>query len=223
MAMNPATRSISRSARPAENPLAAVSDPSPEIHFDFSFAPTFRLAALPFGIVPSRTGVTIDDERFTARFGPWTVSTPLANVLSAEVTGPYQVLKVIGGPHVSLRDRGLTFATTSTHGVCIRFVRPVTGLEPTGRISHPSLTVTVDEPAALADLLEHAAARHGAAGPEDEAIPVAEIVQETNDDLSGLTAAELRGRAKELGLSGVAKLRKAELVELLRAPDPAAW
>lgn len=222
MAMNSATRSNDPAARLAASPLVAVSDPSPEVHFDFSFAPTFRLAALPFGIVPSRTGVTIDDERFTARFGAWTVSTPLANVLSAEVTGPYHVLKVIGGPHLSLRDRGLTFATTSTHGVCIRFVRPVTGLEPTGRIGHPSLTVTVDEPAALAELLEHAAARHGAAGPVDEPIPVAEIVQEANDDLNGLTAAELRGRAKDLGIAGVAKLRKAELVELLRAPAPSA-
>ena len=188
------------------------------MHFAFAFDPLFRAAALPFGVVPGRTGVDVDDVRFTARFGSWVVSTRLSNVLSAQVTGPYRVAKVLGGPRVSLADRGLTFATNADRGVCVRFVRPVRGIDPTGRVLHPGLTVTVAEPAALAELLDVASQRHGTAA-HDAPIPVEEIQLDVADELTSLTAAELRQRARALGISGVAKLRKAELIELLSAPD----
>jgi hypothetical protein len=198
-----------------------TTEPAPAIHFDFAFEPAFRVLDAPFTVVPSRTGVTVDDERLTAHFGPWTVSTPLANVLAAEVTGPYRLHRVIGGPRLSLGDRGLTFATTTQAGVEIRFLEPVVGVDPTGFVRHPNLTVTVAEPAALAELLSVASARHGAAQPGDDGtIPVEELVADEHDDLLGLSAAELRRRARDLGLDGVAKLRKAELIELLQAPSP---
>ena len=92
--------------------------------------------------------MTIQGGQLSARFGPWRLSTPLENVAGTEVTGPYQLLKVIGPPHLSLRDRGLTFATNRQRGVCIRFRRPV------GLLRHPSLTVTVADPDALARALE---------------------------------------------------------------------
>jgi hypothetical protein len=49
----------------------------------------------------------------------------------------------IGPAHLSFTDRGLTMATNGDRGVCIRFREPVAGIEPTGRIRHPGLTVTV--------------------------------------------------------------------------------
>lgn len=208
-----------RTSTGSESPADPTPTQEPAVQFDFAFDRAFRAAGLAFGITPGRTGVVVDSERLTVRFGMWRVSTPLANVLSAHVTGPYNPLKVIGGPRLSLGDRGLTFATNAHQGVCIGFVRPVKGIDPLGRIAHPGLTVTVADAPALAELLERAGDRHGAQAV-DEPVPVAELVQETADELSGLTAAELRTRARDLGLTGVAKLRKAELIELLEAPEP---
>ena len=77
------------------------------------------------------------------------METPLANVAGACPTGPYSMLKTIGPAHMSLVDRGLTFATNREQGVCITFRRPVTGLDPLGVVLHPTLTVTVDDVDAL--------------------------------------------------------------------------
>ena len=221
MAAQPSTSDVTRRTppRPTVDRADRRRPREPQVHFEFAFDPAFRVAALPFGIVPGRSGVDVDDERFIARFGPWVVSTPLANVLSAQVTGPYLAAKVIGGPRLSFADRGLTFATNADQGVCVRFVRPVRGIDPLGRIAHPGLTVTVAEPAALAELLEVASRRHAARTGPDEPIPIEDIEHDVADELASLTAAELRDRARALGLSGVAKLRKAELIDLLSAPE----
>jgi hypothetical protein len=71
------------------------------------------------------------------------VRTPLSNVVGAEITGPYSFAKVAGPAHLSFKDRGLTFATTTKRGVCIRFREPVKGISPFGLVRHPALTVTV--------------------------------------------------------------------------------
>lgn len=75
------------------------------------------------------------------------MATPLDNVVGAEVTGPYRLVKVAGPPHLSLRDRGITFATNRARGTCIRFREPV------GLLRHPAATVTVAAPDALAEAL----------------------------------------------------------------------
>ncbi|MCB1002246.1 MAG: hypothetical protein KDB40_23330 [Acidimicrobiales bacterium] len=106
-----------------------------------------RLARL-VGLGPSRTSVEVDDTTFTARFGPWIVTTAVGNVAGVEITGPYHGIRVVG-VHVSLADRGLTFGTTARAGVCVRFHESVSGVEPTGRLRHPGLTVTVREPERL--------------------------------------------------------------------------
>ena len=90
--------------------------------------------------------VEVDDTTFTARFGPWMVRTPLSNISGVSVTGPYSAWKVIGPPHLSFADRGLTFATNARQGLCIQFFEPVVGIEPTGTLRHPGLTVTVADP-----------------------------------------------------------------------------
>lgn len=122
--------------------------------FDFAFDALHRAFALPFGITPGTTKVEVDDQRLLARFGPWQVSTPLDNVDGTEVTGPYTPFKTVGPAHLSLADRGLTFATNSGRGLCIRFRAPVAGILPTGRLRHPGLTVTVADVEGLAAALE---------------------------------------------------------------------
>src|SRR6056297_3357043 len=89
--------------------------------FDFRFHPAFRLVALPLGVREATAAVTVADGDLDARFGPWRVTTPLANIESARVTGPYVWPKVIGPAHLSLADRGLTFATNPDRGVCLSF------------------------------------------------------------------------------------------------------
>jgi hypothetical protein len=113
--------------------------------FPFRFDPSYRLAAMPFGVMPATTGVSVNDTELTVRFGPWRLRTPLDNVAGVEVTGPYSFVKTAGPAHLSFSDRGVTFATNGERGVCVRFHEPVRALDPTGRLRHPGATVTVDD------------------------------------------------------------------------------
>jgi|SRR5215213_5177473 len=137
-------------------PLEPVAAPS-TVRFGFRFDPWYRLAALPFGVSPSSASVTVEgspDQRvLVARFGPWSVTTPVENVAGTTVTGPYSPVKTIGPAHVSLSDLGLTFATNREQGLCIRFLTSVPGIAPTGLLRHPALTVTVEDPEELARML----------------------------------------------------------------------
>ncbi len=126
-------------------PLRGVAD-------YFSFAPpgrgglsrVLRLVRLP----RPDDGVRVGRDVLDVRFGPWRVTTPLANIAAVAVAGPYAVWKVLGA-RLSLGDRGLTFGTVSTRGVCLQFRKPVPGIEPTGLLRHPNLTVTVAQPEML--------------------------------------------------------------------------
>lgn len=116
-------------------------------HFDFRFDWAHRVASAPFGVIPSTTGIDITSggdggTTLRVRFGPWVVETPLANIESTCVTGPYHWIKTAGPARLSMVDRGLTFATNGQRGVCLLFHEPIRGLDPRGRIQHPGLTVT---------------------------------------------------------------------------------
>jgi hypothetical protein len=111
--------------------------------FTFDFDERYRRLDRLLGISPDSALVTVADARLTARFGPWLLTTELSNIAGAEITGPYSVLKTIGPARLSISDRGLTFATNSRRGVCVRFAQPVPGIDPLGKIKHPNLTVTV--------------------------------------------------------------------------------
>jgi hypothetical protein len=121
--------------------------------FGFAFASAYRLPARAFGISPATAWVDVGDETLEARFGPWRVSTPLANVTDVAITGPYAFWKTAGPARLAITDRGLTFATNRDRGVLISFRTPVRGLDPLGVLRHPELTVTVAEVDWLAELL----------------------------------------------------------------------
>jgi len=122
--------------------------------FSFAFDSRYVLPARLAGVQPDRAFVEVTDDVVRARFGPWTVETERSNVASAVVSGPYSVPKTIGPAHLSFRDRGLTFATNSRAGVCLSFREPVRGMDPFGLLRHPGLTVTVEDPQGLAQLLD---------------------------------------------------------------------
>ncbi len=192
-----------------------------ELDLPFRFHPAFRLPAAAFGILPATTGVRVVGDHLDVQFGPWHVRTPLANVAGAETTGGFAWPKVIGPAHVSLHDRGLTFATDPTQGVCIRFHRPVRGVDPFGLLRHPALTVTPEDGPALAELLDRNA--HDASRTHTPAagVTVDELVVEEADEIASLTAAELRRRARERGVKGTSRMSKAQLVQALHPAHPA--
>jgi len=122
--------------------------------FGFRFTTQYRLAGLPFGVRPSNCEVRVGDGQLTARFGPWQVQTALDNVADVSVTGPYTFAKTAGPAHLSLADRGLTFATNGDRGVCLIMREPIPGIDPFGLLRHPNLTFTVADCDGLADAVQ---------------------------------------------------------------------
>ena len=127
--------------------------------FGFAFAPAYRSFARAFGIGSATAWVDVGDRTLAARFGPWRVSTPLANIRDVAITGPYAFWKTAGPARLAITDRGLTFATNGDRGVLIAFETPVCGLDPLGVLHHPELTVTVAQVDQLAELLRVRPAR----------------------------------------------------------------
>jgi hypothetical protein len=136
------------------------------LSFAFAFESIYRQVDFLFGVTPETTSVNVADSQLVARFGPWRVVTELSNVESARVTGPYRLIKTVGPARLGLLDRSLSFATTRRQGAEIRFREPVAGIEPTGRIRHPTLTVTVADVVGLVALLnQHTSERQPRSGP----------------------------------------------------------
>lgn len=117
--------------------------------FEFAFAAAYRLPAMLFGIRPRTAHVTVTDDELRVRFGPWRLVTPLANIATTEITGDFGWLKTAGPPHLSFSDRGVTFATNGERALCVTFLEPVAGIDPTRTIKHPGATLTVADPESL--------------------------------------------------------------------------
>jgi hypothetical protein len=126
-----------------------------DLVFPFRFAPAYRLPALLFGVTPLTAAVTVTGTELRVRFGLWRLRTPLGNVARVHRTGGFGLLKTAGPPHLSLSDRGITFATNGDDAVCAEFYDPVSVLDPTGRVlRHPGATMTVADTSGLARVLE---------------------------------------------------------------------
>jgi hypothetical protein len=139
------------------SPEGEPADPRPAgpdvLRYPFSFATPYAILARPFGITPTSASVTVSADRLVGEFGPWRVATPVSNIETVELTGPYRLVRTAGPARLSFKDAGLTFATNGDLGVHITFRQPITGADPFGRIHSPDLTVTVaDCPALVACL-----------------------------------------------------------------------
>ncbi|GAA0933694.1 hypothetical protein [Nonomuraea longicatena] len=121
--------------------------------FGFAFDALYRRPLWLLGITPESSGVVVVGGLVRVRFGPWKVETELSNIEKTAITGPYSAAKAIG-VRISAADRGLTFGTNVSEGLCLSFQRPVRGGEPAGLIRHPALTVTVADPQSLAERLD---------------------------------------------------------------------
>ncbi len=136
----------------SEEPTVGVhSQPLTFETYPFRFAGFVGALARLFGVRSDRAHAIISsDDVLTVRYGRWVASTPVANVRSVDVSGPYSAHKVAGPPHLSFADGGATFATNRDRGVCITFHEPVAAILPCGLLAHPGLTFTVDQPEAFA-------------------------------------------------------------------------
>jgi hypothetical protein len=121
--------------------------------FDFRFDRSFVLPARLLGVRRHNSEVRVTDRDLHVRFGPWSLTSPLENIADVRITGPYSWPKVIGPPRLSMRDRGVTFATNAQQGLCICFVEPVPAITPFRWPGHTALTVTVASVPRLASLL----------------------------------------------------------------------
>jgi hypothetical protein len=109
----------------------------------FRYAIDKKLAPfwMPFGVKPSRDGVTItDDGRFVATFGFLRLETPLTNIDGAHITRNYRWYTAAGA-RGSMVDDGLTFGTNAHAGVCVHFREKVPSR--IRRSGHSAITVTV--------------------------------------------------------------------------------
>ncbi len=110
-------------------------------HFPYAIDKRYLPVLLPLALHPSRDGVTLTDEgSLVARFGLFTVSTPVANVTGAHITRNYRWWTAVG-VRMSGADDGLTFGTNRVGGVCIHFADKVPSA--LRRSGHSALTVTV--------------------------------------------------------------------------------
>jgi hypothetical protein len=117
---------------------------------------------LPFGVRPSKDGVTLtDDGRFVATYGLIRVETGMNNIEGAHVTSGYRWWTAIGARR-SLADDGLTFGTNNAAGVCIHFNERVRSV--LRRSGHSALTVTVADIEGLIAALGGQSSRDSTAG-----------------------------------------------------------
>lgn len=131
-----------RQQRRGERRASPTKPAPPEVErFEFRFDALDAVVGKVAG-VSGRAYVEIDGTDLEVRYGPWHLRTPLSNIAGIEVSGPYNRLKVGGPPRLSLRDRGVTFATTTRKGVCLKFQEPVSGALPFGLMRHTGATVT---------------------------------------------------------------------------------
>lgn len=129
--------------------------------FEFDHDRALLVPGLLAGVTPATAYIEIDDLDLRVRFGWWRLRTELANVASVTRTGPYRWFKVAGPPRLSMKDTGVTFATTASEGVCVLFHRPVACVFPFGLRPHVGMTVTPAEPEVFVAALEAARPHQG--------------------------------------------------------------
>ena len=142
----------------APAPVGAAGATMAVRRFPFAFEKRVMPFSMAFGVVPGRAWVEVGRGELVVRFGPWSLRTPLANVVRTQITGPFSLVRVAGPARLSLTDRGATFATSTERGVCICFRQPVSGGVPFGLVRHPAVTVTVEDAEGLIEALDEATA-----------------------------------------------------------------
>jgi hypothetical protein len=119
------------------------------MRFEFRLGSRSRPLLRLFGVRgPDDAFVTLDDTDLHARFGWAHADTPLANIVSWRIEGPWRWITAIGIRR-SIRHGDLTFGGSTRGGVRLDFREPVV----ITRLRVPALYVTVDDLEGLAAAL----------------------------------------------------------------------
>jgi hypothetical protein len=125
--------------------------------FPIRVGPRSRPLLRLFGVGPDNAYVDLNDE-LDARFGRFRIRTPVGNLASWRIEGPWLWITAIG-VRTSLRHRDVTFGGNHRGGVRVDFKERVRF----GRLRIPALYVTVE------DLEGFAAALAGRGIPGEDA------------------------------------------------------
>ncbi|MEO5704439.1 MAG: hypothetical protein ABIZ52_04250 [Candidatus Limnocylindrales bacterium] len=120
---------------------------TPPIRFPIRVEPRYRLILRIFGVTPANSFVDLG-ELLEAHFGWSHVSTPVTNLTSWTIEGPWLAVTALG-VRMSVRHRDLTFGGTPRGGVRINFRERVRYW----RFRLPALYVTVEDLDGLAAAL----------------------------------------------------------------------
>ena len=109
--------------------------------YPFRLGPRSRPLLRLFGVRGVENAyVDLDATTFTARFGRFEISTPVTNLASWQIEGPWRWITAIG-VRMSIRHRDLTFGGSPRGGVRVDFREPVL----VGPLHVPALYVTVED------------------------------------------------------------------------------
>ena len=122
------------------------------MQFGFAIETRYAPLLLAFGVRKGAAWVRVDDDELAVRFGFFGLETSIDNVTGYQLSGDYKAYRAIG-IRTSLKDRGVTFGTTTQRGLCVTFAEPVP-VRPGIGLDHPGMTVTVDDVDGLAAELE---------------------------------------------------------------------
>jgi hypothetical protein len=90
------------------------------MRYPFRLDSRLRIPLFAWGVVRRTAYVDIDEDRLTARFGWFRISTALANVERWEISGPYKWYRVLG-VRGTIRKPEITFGGSTHGGVAVFF------------------------------------------------------------------------------------------------------
>ena len=123
--------------------MADSSGPSTStaVEFPIRIQPNLKPLLLLFGVHDDgRAKVRLADGQFTATFGRFGATTPLANIERWDITGPYNSLRAFGVRR-SIPRHDLSFGGSAHGGLRVHFRQPVRA----ARLMNTELYVTVDD------------------------------------------------------------------------------
>ncbi len=103
-------------------------------------ARSLGLVRLLFGATPTSAWAEVDEDGLRARFGRFHLETPLANIATWQIEGPFLWITAIG-VRMSVRHRDISFAGSPHGGVRMDFRVPIRY----GRVAVPALYVGADD------------------------------------------------------------------------------